>query len=190
VKIASDQKEAFTLANQHTKSQGLGIRRVSHITWSKPPPGVIKVNWDAAVDGKQKRIGLGAIARDHEDGVLAMMSESMDYIQDPATVEALAARRAVEFSHSLGISKINLEGDALQIVQALQSSDGGWCSYGLIIEDVQQLFRRFAEYSVHFVRREANIDAHKLAKLALSMGENKVWRDGFPFSVSNDVIAI
>jgi hypothetical protein len=119
-----------------------------------------------------------------------MMSESMDYIQDPATAEALAARRAVELSHSLGISKIILEGDANQIFQALRSSNGGRCSYGLIIEDVQQLFRRFSEHSVHFVRREANTDAHKLAKLALSLGENKVWRDAFPFSVSNDVIAI
>jgi hypothetical protein len=83
-----------------------------------------------------------------------------------------------------------LEGDAKQIVQALRSSDGGRCSYGLIIEDMQQLLQRFQEYAVHFVRREANGEAHKLAKLALSIGENRVWMDDFPFSLDSDVTVV
>jgi hypothetical protein len=40
---------------------------------------------------------------------------------------------------------------------------------------------------VNFVHREANGEAHKLAKLALSLGENKVWREDFPFSLHNNV---
>jgi hypothetical protein len=40
---------------------------------------------------------------------------------------------------------------------------------------------------MHFVRREANGEAHKLAKLALSLGENRVWTDVLPFSLDNDV---
>jgi ribonuclease HI len=190
VKTASDQAGSLYSGESTYKAQGVDARRIPHTPWSKPPPGVIKVNWDAAVEGRQKRIGIGVIVRNCEGGVLAMMSESMDYIQDPTTAEALAARRAVEFSLSLGIRKIILEGDANQIVQALRCTDGGRCSYGLIIEDMQQLFRRFVEHSVQFVRREANKEAHKLAKLALSLGENKVWREDFPFSVNNDVSAV
>jgi ribonuclease HI len=145
------------------------------------------VNWDAVVDGKQRRIGIGVIVRNHKGRATAMISETVEYIHNPVTAEALAARRAVEFGQSLGIRKIILEGDAKQIVQALRSSDGGRCSYGLIIEDMQQLVRRFQEYAVHFVRQEANGEAHKLAKLALLIGENKVWMDDFPLSLDSDV---
>jgi hypothetical protein len=37
---------------------------------------------------------------------------------------------------------------------------------------------------VNHVRREANVEAHKLAKLSFSVGENKVWLEDFPISVS------
>ena len=65
------------------------------------------------MDGKRKRIGIKIIVRDHGGGVLALMCETVNYIQDPVTAEALATRRAVEFSRTLGIRKLILEGDAL-----------------------------------------------------------------------------
>ena len=132
-------------------------------------------------------MGIGAIARDHDGGVLAMMSETMEYIHNPLTAKALAAKRVLKFSHLLGIRKIILEGNAKQITQALRSHDGGRCSYGLIIEDMQQIFQSFQEHTVNFVRREANGEAHRLAKLPLALGKNKIWMDAFPFSLNNDV---
>jgi hypothetical protein len=81
----------------------------------KPSLGVTKANWDMAVDDKRKRIGIGVILRDHEGGVLSMMCETMEHIQDIVTTEVLAARRVVELSQALGIHKLILEGDALQI---------------------------------------------------------------------------
>ena len=127
--------------------------------------GVCKVNWDAAVDSHRRRIRIGAIVRDHSGVVLAMLSETMASIRDPATAEALAARRGVELYKSLGIMKLILEGDALQIVQVLQSTGGRWDPYVLIIEDTRQMLRIFQECSVSHVWREANVEAHKLAKL-------------------------
>ena len=104
----------------------------------------------------------------------------MDYIQDPATAEALAARRVAELSITLGIRRNILESDSLKIVHALQAEVGGQQMYGLIIEDTKLLFRRFMECEVEFVLRESNGEAHKPVKLALSLGENKVWRYDFP----------
>ena len=129
VKTVSDKKGAFTVANQPIEIQGLPTIREPHTPWSKPPSGIIKVNWDAAVDGKQKRIGIRVVARNHDGRVLAMMSKIMEYIQDLVTAKALASRRAIKFNHSLGISRIILEGDTIQIVKAL---NGGRCSYRLI----------------------------------------------------------
>ena len=50
---------------------------------------------------------------DSEGSTIAMMCDIVDCIQDPATAEALAVRRAVELSLSLGIQRIILEGDLL-----------------------------------------------------------------------------
>jgi ribonuclease HI len=176
VKTVVDQLGAFTSATQNVRTQPSGNGREHHTHWTKPPQGVVKVNWDAAVDINRKRIGFGVIVRNHDGDALAMISETMDLITDPVTAEALAARRAVEVSQTLGLRKIIMEGDALQIVQALRSTGGGRYSYGLIIEDMHQLLQRFSEFSVQHVRREANRAAHKLAKLALSLGEDKIWR--------------
>ena len=89
------------------------------IPWQKPLGGTIKVNWDAPVDGRRMRIRMGTIVRDSEGSIIAMMCDTVDCIQDPATTKALAARSAVELSLSLGIQRIILEGDLLQVVHAL-----------------------------------------------------------------------
>ena len=84
--------------------------------------GTRKVNWDTAVNGQGRRIGIGAIVQDHNEEVLAMLSKTTASIKDPTTAEALVARRGVELRMLLGIMKLILERNALQIVQALQST--------------------------------------------------------------------
>jgi hypothetical protein len=51
--------------------------------------------------------------RDHESATIAMMSETIAFIKDPATAEALTARRGIELCLSLGIKKLILKGDVL-----------------------------------------------------------------------------
>jgi hypothetical protein len=60
-------------------------------TWTPPPPGMLKANWDAAVDCKQKLVGIGVVIRTHEGTVQAAYSASEQGITDLATTEVLAA---------------------------------------------------------------------------------------------------
>jgi exonuclease III/ribonuclease HI len=182
LRVAKDQYDVFSMVAKQNGRQSTSPIVKTVIPWQKPPGDTIKINWDAAVDGRRRRIGMGAIVRDSEGLIVAMMCDTMDCIQDPATAEALAARRAIELGLSLGIRRIVLEGDSLQVVHALQMSNGGGFSYGPIIEDAQQLSRRFLEYTVRYVQREANGEAHRLAKLALSREGYMVWRENFPLS--------
>jgi hypothetical protein len=57
----------------------------------------------------------------------------MILVQDPILAEALAARRAIELCLLLGIRKIILEGDSLQVVHALQVSNKGPLVIGSIV---------------------------------------------------------
>jgi hypothetical protein len=53
--------------------------------WTKPPVGVIKINWDAAMDLHSSMAGLGTVARDFEGRVLAMSSSTCQQISHPTT---------------------------------------------------------------------------------------------------------
>jgi hypothetical protein len=80
---------------------------------------MVKINWDAIVDGERGRIGMGAIARDHSGNVIAMTSGPLGAVHDPSLAEALAARRVAKLSFELGLQTGILEGDALEVVQAI-----------------------------------------------------------------------
>lgn len=189
VNIAIDQVEAFVKAEEMLTTKRQRATTTCVRPWEKPPVGFVKLNWDASVDRKGKKMGIGLIVRDHAGGVVAMACETKDHIQDPAVAEAIAARRGVELSGELGIRRLLLEGDALQIVQAISSDVGVWVPYGVIIEDTMQMLQRFQEHDVMHIQREANQAAHHLAKLALTLGVNRVWREDFPESLHDIVTA-
>lgn len=88
-----------------------------------PPPGVFKINCDAAVDETKKLMGVSIIVWDHKGQVLATICSSKPYITNPTIVEAHAAWKVEKFGTDLGLQNIIIEGDALKIVQNLQKDD-------------------------------------------------------------------
>jgi hypothetical protein len=77
LRVAQDQHQIFTMVAKPHGRQAVGPSKMSATPWQKPPEGIIKVNWDAAVDGGRKMIGMGAIVRDSDGKVLAMMCDTM-----------------------------------------------------------------------------------------------------------------
>lgn len=90
------------------------------LLWQKPPEGFFKLNWDASLDVKRQQMGMEIVVRDHEGGVVASYCATKEFITDPTTAKALAAWRAVELSHHLGLLKIVLEGDYLEVVNGFK----------------------------------------------------------------------
>jgi hypothetical protein len=101
----------------------------------------------------------------------------------------LGAWTAANLSCSLGLQRIILEGDAQEVVEGL--SKDGICrgSYGNVLNDAKFLLTHVPDWRVKHVRRTANMVAHRLAKLALVQGENRVWREDYPSSMREIVIA-
>jgi hypothetical protein len=84
--------------------------------WSKPAAGSIKINWDAVLDVRKKRMGVGIIARNAMGVVKAAMCTMLPYIQNPTVAEAIGARRVVEFAREMGFSSIEIEGVSREVV--------------------------------------------------------------------------
>lgn len=101
--------------------------------------------------------------------------------------EAMAAREAVELGKSLGGHNFVLEGDALEVVNALRKEEDSMGSYGQIINDVKLLMNCGAQWKVQHVRREGNGAAHHLGKLDLKQNEAQLWTRDFPICM-NDII--
>jgi hypothetical protein len=71
---------------------------------------MLKVNWDVAIAQGENWMGVGIIIRDEKGNVIAATSKPVMATHDPATAEALAALRVVEFYREVGAFDINLEG--------------------------------------------------------------------------------
>jgi hypothetical protein len=70
--------------------------------WQPPPVGVVKVNWDAAVNRREGCVGVGIVARDCEGMFLGAKSLFCSINADPTVAEAMAVTHAVIFCQEVG----------------------------------------------------------------------------------------
>lgn len=68
------------------------------------------------MDKDRGKMGIGVVVRVHEAEVLATLLAPRLHTNDLVMVEATVALRGAIFSWELGHHKVDLEGDALQIV--------------------------------------------------------------------------
>jgi hypothetical protein len=66
-------------------------------TWKKTLVGIIKVNWDAAIDKTKERIGIGIIVQDHEGAVLASCSTTKIFLVE--ALQVIKPSRSSRSSH-------------------------------------------------------------------------------------------
>ena len=151
--------------------------------WTKPPSGVIKINWDVAWDSHTATTGLGTVAINYEGWVMAMSSSTHQHISHPTTAKTLAAWPAVVLGVQLGATYLELEGDALEVVQGLNQANLLMGMRWTCFERHKDALLDFNAWQVKYVQRETNGAAHRLARLALLNGIEHTWHDNFPLSV-------
>jgi hypothetical protein len=167
-------KEALELLGDFRKDSATTIDLVNggqtlHSRWLKPATNSIKINWDAAMDGRKKIMGMGIVARDRLGVVKAAMCAVVPYIRDPTVAEAIGARRAVQFGQEMGFSLIELEGDAREIILALGNPTEAANIYGNLVSETRKILESFRSWKISHVRREGNMAAHLLALFAVSL---------------------
>jgi ribonuclease HI len=125
-------------------------------------------------------MGIGVVGRDFCGTVYVAFVLSRKFIIDPTTAEVMAAWQMVEICVRLGFSEIILEGDSMEVVQALNQEDSSWGRYGFFINDAKILLQQVQHWKVSHVKRTANEVAHRLAKYALFFGEERLWCEEYP----------
>jgi hypothetical protein len=159
-----------------------------HQHWRKPPPGWVKLNWDAAINREKNLMGRRIIVRDQFGQVLTAMCSHQPYIIDPATAEAFAVRQGVELCTHMGFQRLMLEGDAQLTVTALLSPTDSNGRYGPLILDTHKLLDFCLSWSVNHLSRECNVVAHTLARFAVKNRVHRIWVGSYPTIISHFVL--
>lgn len=147
--------------------------------WKKPPENILKLNVDAALDNNSRTTGFGFIIRDHNGLFVAAAGMNCNGLYHPKMAEAIGIREALNWIKSLGVTKVQVESDALTVIQNI-NSQSDWTSFDFIIEDIRQAANLFLDISFVFARRSANMAAHKLAREAVFSAERREWRQDPP----------
>jgi ribonuclease HI len=183
-----DYKRCNTKEKESPLSEGGEEAQSSRQThWIPPPDGVIKVNWDAALNVAKGWIGQGIIARDSKGVCMGARSITQQMKTDPKTAEIMAALQAVQFSKEAGFWEVIFEGDATQVVKEILSDPPMFSKAGHFIESIQQERHFFRSTNFQAIPRDCNMAAHNLAKMASHNNIDLYWLEDTPVSVRNIV---
>jgi ribonuclease HI len=154
------------------------------VHWMAPTPGYLKANWDAGFDRQNGRLGMGVIIRDQQGKMWASKCQTKEGVLDVTTGEALAALMAAELCVEMGITKVQLEGDAKTVVLAVISTEPDDSNKGQVTADIRATLRAVPWWEMKYTRRDANRAAHALAELAVRQNVNRVWFSNPPDCIS------
>eukprot|EP00257_Ricinus_communis_P027818 XP_025015232.1 uncharacterized protein LOC112536661 [Ricinus communis] len=152
------------------------------LTCCPPQPGFVKCNVDGAVFTASGRSGFGMVIRDSAGSFVMGADGSSPGLFNVKLAEAIGLREAVQWVLSLGRSNVIFEYDAKVVVDAVLSGAADLFEFGAVIADCRLLLQHGCNYSVQFIRKQANLVAHSLARASHL-------QDGFNmFSVPPDCI--
>uniref|UniRef100_A0A2N9GCE4 RNase H type-1 domain-containing protein n=1 Tax=Fagus sylvatica TaxID=28930 RepID=A0A2N9GCE4_FAGSY len=153
--------------------------------WKPPISGRYKVNFDGAIFAETNEAGLGAIIRNHWGEVMASLCQRIPYPHSVAAVEASAARTAVNLILELGFREVDIEGDSLEIINALLQNSPCFTLYGHLITDTSIIAQNLNSFQFMHVKRDGNTVAHSLAKRARHCEPFEVWMESVPPDLRN-----
>jgi hypothetical protein len=189
LQVAKSSLEAFEEAPTTTvveRSLPGNIR----VKWKKPHMGVMKINWDAALNKAMKNMGAGVVIQDDSGSFVAAISKIVPYIVDPLIAEAVAIWYAAQLACDLGLQNVLLEDDSLNVIVNLKKEGPCGNGCGQLITDTKSILSRLVHCSFYHVKRDANMVAHCMAKFVLSQLIDKVWvEEGLPFIIQHIVFA-
>ncbi|GAU27275.1 hypothetical protein TSUD_125560 [Trifolium subterraneum] len=138
------------------------------IKWEKPPMGWHKCNVDAGFYHNLHRTTAGWCLRDHQGSFVragTSWSNGNYYIAEGEAAAVLDAMKAVE---NQGVTHVIFETDSKSVVDAIYNFHGGSSEFSSIICNIKNALLSNPNFVVKFIKRQANMVAHTLARAAIS----------------------
>ncbi|GAU20903.1 hypothetical protein TSUD_120950 [Trifolium subterraneum] len=137
--------------------------------WQQPRFGYVKCNVDASFYDTEGAIGWGWCVRDHRGRFVIAGTNIMHSRLNTLEGEAMAIKEAMDEMVQRGFSHVIFESDSKIVVDAITSSHRGISDFSLLISSIKSVLVLNPNFEVKFVKRQTNMTAHSLARVAYSM---------------------
>jgi hypothetical protein len=153
-------------AYQTKPKKGIVQRRPGMSKWVYPPSGLVKINVDAAVSREADHGAVGAVCRDSSGRFIGASARIIKGISDPAMLESIACVEAISLAEDLGITKMMVSFDCLEVINMMKKKS--LCSCRAILHEIEIKSNMFEEISFNHEGRDTNVDAHLLARNSIA----------------------
>ncbi|KAL8544614.1 hypothetical protein ACS0TY_005005 [Phlomoides rotata] len=150
--------------------------------------GFWKLNVDGGFFADNFQMGVGMIVRDDERGFVVCRSLLVDGLFDVDEGEAMALYEALLWLLNLGLDNVIVQVDSKTVVNAFNNPSLNISSFGDYISRSKLLLMFKPNIYVHFVRRNANVLAHRLARASQSFPSPNTWIE--PPSFVDDLLQV
>ena len=98
-----------------------------------------KLNFDAAIFSGLEKSGIGDIIKNDKGEVVANMFAIGPKVDTSEKAELLACRRSIEFVMDAGFTRLVIEGDNSNVMQAISSNVASYSFIGNVVDDIRHL---------------------------------------------------
>uniref|UniRef100_A0A803PUD0 Reverse transcriptase domain-containing protein n=1 Tax=Cannabis sativa TaxID=3483 RepID=A0A803PUD0_CANSA len=135
--------------------------------WQRPVSNYIKINVDGAIFEAEHKYGFGCVARDANGRLLEGISGSRLGDVGPEIAEVIGVKEALSWIKRNGWSEVEIESDALVVVQAVLGSVSMPSQFGYLVQDCRTLLSSLNSVSLNFVKLAQNRTLHCVARSVL-----------------------
>jgi hypothetical protein len=151
---------------QHGNQQQ--ARQQHDLTWKKPLQGWYKCNVDAGFHQAISKTSMSWCLRDHMGRFIRAATTWKDGTCSIMEGESIAILEALHELQQQGFSHVIIESDSQTVVDAIRHSPGGSSEFSSIISQINNILSCNPNFMVKFIKRQANMVAHSLARAAIS----------------------
>ncbi|PNX95459.1 replication protein A 70 kDa DNA-binding subunit [Trifolium pratense] len=113
-------------------------------------------------------VTMGACFRDHEGNFVAGFAQRQHVTLSTVEGEAWALLQAMKKANLRGLNMVQFESDSQVLTEAIRTRRSGNSEFSLIVADIIKIMLSCINFEVKFVRRQANMVAHTLARATIS----------------------
>jgi ribonuclease HI len=160
-------EEWFT-AQHLQRGQHASAQPSSSLQWHKPPEGWYKCNVDAGFHRDCNKTSGGWCLRDHNGLFVAAGTSWFEGNCSVIEGEAIALLNSMRDMVQRGVSHAIFESDSKSLVDAINHIHAGVSDFSIIVQQINNVLSLNPNFMVRFIKRQANIVAHTLARAAIS----------------------
>jgi ribonuclease HI len=176
--------EEWFSVQQVQLGQQASTQQSSVLQWQKPSERWYKCNIDAGFHRERNKTSGGWCLRDHTGMFVAAGTSWLEGVCSVIEGESIALLHALNELVQRGVSHAIFETDSKSLVDAIQHIHVGVSDFSLIVRRINNVLSLNPNFMVRFVKRQANIVAHTLARAAISW-PRRCNLDSLPLCISS-----